>query len=302
MITVLSMSPAIDKRIELDNLHPGETNRALSCHTVGAGKGINVSLAAKALGMSVRCIGLLADKGAAITDLLQRNNVPYHFLPAPGTVRTNLKLYDRARDRTTEINEFSPPASPSLLQAALDMAVAAARESDYLVLTGSLPADCPSAFYRDVIHRVHAEASHCRCVLDADGERLFEGLSAHPWLVKPNLSELTQLAAAPLPTENDILSAAKSLLMPRANMAVVSLGGQGALTLAADQVHFAKALPVVTRTTTGAGDAMVAGLLHGLSQALALPAVLRSGIAAATAHCVHDGDAFLHYEDYLRFL
>lgn len=302
MITTVSLSPAIDKRLEFDSFQPGETNRVAQMRMEGAGKAVNVAMGARALGLASQSIGLLAGGGEPLTERLRRLGVPYSFLPAPGTVRTNLKLYDRSADRTTEVNEPVPAATVALLQSAADAAIAAARESDWLVLTGSLPNQCPADWYARVLARVRQEAPDCRCVLDAEGERFSLATAQRPWLVKPNLYELELACKRKLTTQPQILDAARSLLRDGPQMAVISLGADGAIAVTSAHAWHAPALRVAIHTTTGAGDAMVAGLLHGFSQKLALPEALRHGIAAATSRCVQPDDAFLSrtlFEEYL---
>ncbi len=293
MITVLSMSPCIDHRIEFETFRLGETNRIAAQTWEGAGKGIDVVLGLKALGVPTRCIGLLADQGGLITDRLTRQGITFDFLPAPGTVRTNRKLRDRSSSIVTEINETSPEAPKALLAAAMEQAVTAAKESDFLVLNGSLPTACPPGWYANVIRRIHEEAPSCRCVLDADGERLTLGIQARPFLIKPNLSELSQVAGRPIKTLEEIEAAARVMRGKGAEIVVVSMGKDGAFAAdGATSVHV-PSIPIATKTTTGAGDAMVSGLLAAFSAGEGLEAALRMGTATAAARCQSPSDAFI---------
>lgn len=298
MLTTLSLSPCIDRRMEFDGFRAGATNRVVASRAEGAGKAVNVALAARALGMPARCVGILPAGGEMVETRLAQAGVPFSFLPAPGVTRVNLKLFDRRAAETTEVSEPCPEAPASLLSRAADAAAQAARESGFLVLTGSLPSGCPDAWYADMLSRVHAEAPGCRCVLDAEGPRFVLGLQARPFLVKPNLHELACAAGHALSTRRAILRAAEGLLDAGAQTAVVSLGAQGALAVDATGAAFAPALDVPVRTTTGAGDAMVAGLLLALAGGAGLTDALRHGTAAAAARCLCAGDAFLHRADF----
>ncbi len=293
MLTVLSMSPAIDRRIEFETFRVGETNRALLIRQEAAGKGVNVALSARALGLPAFCLGLLAGGCEELTGRLTRNGVPFDFLPAPGLIRTNLKLYDRSAGVTTEVNEPAPEAPDALLSALADRAVEAAKRSRFLVLTGSLPTGCPHAWYAGVIRRVRAEAPGCRCALDADGGRFKAAVAEKPWLVKPNLRELEQAAGKPLHGKSDILRAARDLCDLGVEVVAVSMGGEGAMIVGGAEAFFAEPIRANIRTTTGAGDAMVAGLLQGFWQGGSLPEALAHGVAAATARCEDGGDAYL---------
>ena len=96
MITTISLSPAIDKRLEFETFSIGGTNRVVRSEAEGAGKAVNVALAAQALGLPAHCAGILPGSGQLITERLERFGVAYDFLPAPGSVRVNQKLFDRS--------------------------------------------------------------------------------------------------------------------------------------------------------------------------------------------------------------
>lgn len=293
MITTVSLSPAIDKRLEFDGLRLGATNRVAHIHTEAAGKAVDVALSARALGMDVRCIGLLAGNGTALTNRLDALGVAHSFLPAPGDVRVNQKLYDRQTGDITEINEPVPEAPEALLQAAENAAVEAARTSRYLVLTGSLPQKCPADWYARIIRRVHDEAPDCLCVLDAEGERFTLGVADKPWLVKPNLYELELAVGRSLTTRESVCEAAQTLRHMGPAVVVVSMGAEGALAVSAEEAIFVPALSISVKTTTGAGDAMVAGLLHGFTHEASVRNALRHGTASAAARCAYGGEKYL---------
>lgn len=296
MITVVSMSPAIDKRLEFESIALWRTNRVLACHTEGAGKAIAVALAATALGSRAQCVGILPGMERTILERLDRNNVRHDFLCAPGSVRTNIKLYDRSQKRITEINEPCPPVTADVLVRAAERVVEYAKSSDFLVLTGSLPEGCPSDWYADMIRRVRMVAPRCRCVLDADGDRLRIGIQARPWLIKPNVEELEQICGCALDAQGTIckervLAAVRSLLQDGAEVVIASLGAEGAVAVSQKEAYFAPSIPIEAVTTTSAGDAMVAGLLHGFERSHSLRDALQHGMAAATSRCLYGGDA-----------
>lgn len=299
MITVVSMSPAIDKKFTFDTLSLGKTNRVLSSFAEGAGKAIAVALATTALGLPTQCIGILPGMASIIVDRLARNHVVHHFQDAPGSIRTNLKLYDHQTKKTTEINEPCPKVNDDLMVQVTRQVMDYAKKSDYLVLTGSLPEGCSTHWYADIIGRIHLEVPHCRCVLDADGERLRLGIQARPWLIKPNIEELQQLTGQPLNGEGElwikrVLSAAQCLQRDGAEIVITSLDEKGAIAVTKEEAYFAPAMPVDVVTTTSAGDAMVAGLLYGFINSCSLSVALQYGIATATSRCCFGGDACIN--------
>lgn len=303
MITVVSMSPAIDKRLEFDTFCAGETNRVRDMREDGAGKGVHVALGLAKLSVPVQICGTLSEGGEPIVSRLKRHGVAHDFVRVPGKVRINQKLWDRQAGIVTEVNEPVPEVPPALLSAAENQAVAAAQQSEYIVLSGSLPTACLPDFYANIIRRIHKEAPNCRAVLDADGERLRLGIAQKPFLIKPNLRELEEATGEPLASREAILRAARAQLSGGAEVVVVSCGGDGAYAVSRQEALFAPVLPVEIVTTTGAGDALVSGLLCGFVREGSLSAALRHGIASATARCAYGGDSFIDttlYQNYMQ--
>ena len=261
MITTISLSPAIDKRLEFEHFSIGGTNRVRRAEAEGAGKAVNVALGLQALGLSALCAGILPDNGRLITERLEAGHVACDFLPAPGSVRVNQKLFDRSTQVLTEINESCPPMTPELVAAAEELAVAHAKESEFLVLTGSLPPKCPADWYARVLRRVHREAPQCRVVLDAEGERFALAVAEKPWLVKPNQYELGLFAGRPLDTREDILAAARALNRRGVEVVVVSMGKDGALAVRGEEDVFVPADRLIG--TEGSGFAQTMKFLAG---------------------------------------
>lgn len=293
MITTISLSPAIDKRLEFASFTLGGTNRVVASETEGAGKAVNVAMAAQALGLSALSAGILPGNGQPVTDHLSVCGVKYDFISAPGNVRVNQKLLDRSTGVFTEIGEKCPEAPEEVLAKAEEQAVDCAKKSEFLVLTGSLPPGCPVDWYARVIRRVRAEAPGCRVVLDAEGERFTCGAKEKPWLVKPNQYELGLYAGKTLETREEILAAARALLNEGVQVVAVSLGAQGALAVRGEEAVFVPGLKLQVRTTVGAGDAMVAGLMRGFSEKDDLAWALRCGTASAAARCMYAGPGYL---------
>lgn len=300
MITVVSMSPAIDKRLEFDHFSLCKTNRVQSAQTEAAGKGIAVSVAAHAMGLPVRCIGILPGMEPLIIERLQRYKIPFDFLPAPGAVRTNLKLFDRTTCQTTEINEPCPTVPIELQKKAAEKIVEYAKESEFLVLTGSLPEGFGFDWYAEIIREARRHAPQCRCVLDADGERLRLGVLSRPWMIKPNLEEMEQLTGERF-DENGrqslqkLLYAARLIQKQGVENVVISLGAEGAMAVSGEAC-FTPAPPISVVTTTNAGDAMVAGFLYGFVKQNTAAEALRFAAAAAASRCCRAGDAFIDFE------
>ena len=288
MITSISLNPSIDRTLTVDNFAAGRLNRVISSSDVAAGKGINVALTFSALGLDVECIGFMYRDSASLFERrLMVNSTAYDFIWCEGSARTNIKVLDRTSGVVTELNESGQTIEPEKLTEMVEMVTRHAENSDYLVLSGSLPPGCPDDYYRTLIGAV--EGLGCRCVLDADGERLRYGLEAKPFMIKPNRFELETMAGRSLESISEIRDVARGYIDMGVEVVAVSLGEEGAMILRGDDALYAPRLNIEVKSTVGAGDSMVAGLVAGFMGDNELEDVFRMGIACATARCMTEG-------------
>jgi len=289
MVTAICLNPCIDRTVTIPEFRYGGMNRIQSVRQDASGKGVNVAIAARQIGMQGACIGFMGEQnGDMVVKRLEENGCQAEFIAVPGAVRLNTKVLDLSKDVVTEINEGGRPVTVEQVEQAIAQVVRWAQKTRFLVLTGSMPPGCPKDLYGQMIARVHEAAPQCRCVLDAEGEVLVQGLKQHPYLIKPNQYELELLFGRPMERLEDVKAAAMDLC-DHADLVAVSMGGQGALFTNGTMCMFAPAMDVEVKSTVGAGDSMVAGLLHGLEQSLPLVEVFACGVAAASSSVMTPG-------------
>lgn len=301
MITSVSLNPSIDRTLTVECFQPGALNRVVSKTDVAAGKGVNVALTVSGLGLDAECIGFMYQEGGPqFEKRLMMNSTPYDFIWCDGSVRTNIKVFDRASGVITELNESGVTVDQASLEKMLDMVVGHAENSDYLVLSGSLPPGCPQDYYRTLINAV--EGLGCRCVLDADGERLKYGLEARPFMIKPNRYELEMMTGDHLDSIDALKRAALRYIDQGVQVVAVSLGSGGALITDGSQTLFAPRMNIEVKGTVGAGDAMVAGLVAGFMAEHDLEQTFRMGVACASTRCVTEGYKTIDKTVYKAFM
>lgn len=299
MITSICMNPSFDKTVEVDTLELGEVNRIRTSRTDMGGKGINVAVVAKRLGLNCRCIGVMGEDGSArLQSMLEKEGMEHAFLTVPGSVRTNTKIVSRDGKGVTELNEPGAAMDAAQLQAFFSMAREKAADSRYAVLTGSLPPGCPAGTYRDLMRAMEG----VNCILDVGGKELELGAEAHPFLIKPNLSELEATLGLELRTLRSIRDAALIFLRKGVQHVVVSMGSMGAMYVSKEKTLFAPALRVEAKSTVGAGDAMVGGLLKGLEVEGNMAHAFRYGVAAGAASVMTEGTQLIVPEDFDNLL
>lgn len=288
MITSISLNPSIDRTLTVEGFTPGGLNRVLSSSDVAAGKGINVALTVSALGLDAECVGFMyRDSGPLFEKRLMVNSTAYDFIWLEGSARTNIKVFDQAAGVVTELNESGREIDGDSIRKMTELVCAHAEDSDFLILSGSLPPGCPADYYATLIDAV--EGLGCRCVLDADGERLKKGLEARPFMIKPNRFELETMTGRKLETIPEIRDAARQYIDQGVEVVAVSLGADGAIILQGDDALYAPRLNIEVKSTVGAGDSMVAALVAGFMAENDLEETFRMGMACATARCMTEG-------------
>lgn len=301
MITSVSLNPSIDRTLCVKDFTTGGLNRVLSQTDVAAGKGVNVALAAAALGADSECIGFMYREGGSLFEKrLHAGGVHSDFMWCDGAVRVNVKVFDQTKGEITELNSSGTPVTEAQLAEMTRLVQAHARKSDYLILSGSLPPACPVDYYCTLAEA--AEGENCRVLLDADGDRLRAGMKAKPFLIKPNRYELELLTGRKLDSIDLLLEAAQECIREGVGAVAVSMGSEGALIVDDKSAYRTPGLKVEVKSTVAAGDSMIAGMAVGLSRGYPLEEAFRLGVAAATARCCTPPEEIITPETCLRLL
>lgn len=299
MITTICLNPCFDKTVEIETLQMGEVNRIRKVRQDMGGKGINVATVAHRLGLDCECIGCMGEDGSAqLVAMLEREGLRHDFITVPGSVRTNMKIVADDQKGVTELNEPGTPLTEENLAAFFELARQKARGSSTVVLTGSLPPECPDSTYHDLMREMDGTA----CILDTTGQGLMMGAKARPFLMKPNLSELQATLGLELRTLRSIRDAALLFIKKGAKHMIVSMGAMGAMYVGDDRTLFAPALRVDARSTVGAGDAMIGGILKGLEVERDMASAFRYGVAAGAASVMTEGTQLIRLEDFEMLL
>lgn len=292
MIATLTVNPCIDKTVTVEEFDLYRMNRVQVLRTDPSGKGINVSKAIHALGGHTLCAGFDFTDGmpSPLVADMEREGIAYDFVPVTGHLRVCTKIFDRSRQHTIEVNEGGAPVTEADGEAMLDCVARVAAKSDYITLSGSLPAGLPSDFYRRCMRRIRRDAPDCRLVVDAERNTLLEALEEGPYLIKPNIHEFEATFGCKIDGIESLDREVKKIFAAYGlSIICVSLGGDGAYIADRKEAYFCQPAKVTVRSLQGAGDSMVAGICMALEQGRCLPDVLRYGVAAAGASVMQEG-------------
>ncbi|MBQ4288806.1 MAG: 1-phosphofructokinase family hexose kinase [Clostridia bacterium] len=293
MIYAIYLNPTIDKTIYIDNFGIGETNRVQSSITQGGGKALNLAKVLHNLGTPVTICGIdTSDGSRPIYEVAE--GIPCSFVTVDGEPRTNIKVVDKVSSVTTEINDKGPVVDSEHLEKVLSGLADTVSEDDFVVLTGSLPLGCPKDYYAQMIARLN-----CKVVVDASGEALVQAVKQKPFLIKPNLDELSQLTGEKYSFSelSKVIEDTRKVLAGGITAAIVSMGKDGAVIIDKDACFYSK--PVVKKpdSTVGAGDSMLAGAMSVFFEGYDIEKALKVGTASSAATISLPGTTLAGKED-----
>lgn len=285
MVYTVTCNPALDYVVRAENFKAGTLCRANDETLRAGGKGLNVSLMLETLGVPSVAMGFAAGfTGAVILDEIRARGIAEDFIRVGGFSRINVKLLQDGRE--TEINGRGPYIPPGAV-AQLLAKIAALPQGSLLVLAGSVPDSLPRDFYARLL--ADAGRGDLKVVVDAEGELLSSALGCRPWLVKPNLHELSLLFGARPRTRREVSDRARDLRARGARNVIVSMGGGGAMMVTDSGSYYQSVFAGEVVDTVGAGDSMVAGFIAAKQWGKDDREALRFAVAAGCATAFRSG-------------
>jgi 6-phosphofructokinase 2 len=295
MIYTVTLNPALDRFIVVEELLAEDTTRIRSEAPYAAGKGINVSRVIRELDGQSVALGLVGGyEGLQLEGLLINAGVMTDFTRISGETRTNLILREEKKDRQYVISATGPEVNATEIGLFFQN-VNQIRNMDYLILSGSLPRGGTPNLYGQLV--LAGEKKSAFIILDTDGKSLHESIAYQPTCIKPNTYELSRLAERELHTESEILSFCEQLHQKGIPYILVSRGEKGLLLSSVKQKIKAIAPPVEVESTVGAGDSVVGGFVLAHSQGKDLVDCVRLACAAGTATAQTPGTELCHRLD-----
>jgi 1-phosphofructokinase len=263
-VVTLTPAPVLDRTYLVSALAQGKVNRAYEVHEYMSGKGLNV---ARTLHIARVPVAGVLPIGRDDEHLLFRTPYPHilRIVPVLGRIRVNTAVVEDG-GRTTNVNQSAIPMSTVDWHRVVDLAIEqlAEMDADWLVVSGVHPFNSDTGDYVDMtqlFERTRAEGA--RVALDTSGvplDRLTRSGLVN--LIKPNADELANLVGRNLFTIGEALEAGRELNALGVEVALVSLGADGALAVTAEEAYWGASVAPSLVNTTGAGDATLAGFLR----------------------------------------
>ena len=286
MIYTITFNPALDYTVRVDDFKLGNVNRTSREEVYAGGKGINVSIVLKNLGVESRTLGYIAGfTGDEIEKKVKSYGCITDFIKLEkGMSRINIKLKS---NEESEINGQGPEITEKDLLKLYDK-LQDINKGDILVLGGSIPSNLPENIYEVILEQL--EGRDIKFIVDATGDLLLNVLKYKPFLIKPNHREIEEVFNVEIKNEEELVDYGFKLRSLGAKNVLISRASKGAIFIGEDNNVVKLSAPKGKLVNSvGAGDSMVAGFISGYLKDENLIDALKVGIATGSASAFSEG-------------
>jgi len=294
-ILTITFSPCVDKSFSIPELIPEKKLRTSIPKTEPGGGGINVARVLARLGTNA--IALYPSggyTGQALDELIAKEHIPAIPVKTRNETRENVIVLETSTNKQFRFTMPATSLSEKEIERLLE-SIEHVKKLDFIVVSGSLPAGiAPNIFSRIAI----VGKKKAKLVVDTSGEGLKYAVDQGVYLIKPNISELAYLAGKEYLHTNEIVHHAKSIIKTKnCEIIVVSLNAAGAVLVTKNATVAVTPPAVKVRSTVGAGDSMVAGMVFALSRGDDIETASQYGVACGTAATLNAGTELCHKKD-----
>ena len=300
-IATITFNPCIDKSTTVAALIPEKKLRCTEPKFEPGGGGLNVSRAIKKLGgESIAIYTAGGYSGNFLKTLLDGEGIESIMIETSSHTRENLIVVDEA---TNSQYRFGMPGS-KITEAEWKNCLKEIEKLNgikFIVASGSLPPGVPVQVFGELARL--AKKINAKFIADTSGQALHEAVEQGVFFLKPNLNELASLLNKKELRKEEILMNARELVNTgKAEALAVSLGAEGALLVTANRATQFIPPPVERKSTVGAGDSMVAGIVLSLTRGKWIKESVQYGVACGTAATMNPGTELCHLEDVATIL
>lgn len=294
-IVTLTINPSVDKSTHFSGLIPEQKIRCKDPLFDAGGGGINVSKAiARLRGSSLAVFTAGGPVGEMLKDLVAKEGVAFEAIETETATRENFVAVDEHTNSQYRFVFSGDILGDSEVEKILT--TIQKLKPKFLVASGSLNEGLSPDFYQKIAEIT--KASGTKFIVDTSGDALKKVLETGAYLIKPNVGELAKLIGVQRLEMEEVKEAAKKIITQGgAEIVAVSLGPQGAVLVTKDEYEYVPAPNVAKKSTVGAGDSMVGGIVWALSQNKSLKDVIRWGVACGSAATMNEGTQLFKLED-----
>lgn len=287
MIITITLSPSLEYILKVKKININSCLNAHESMIMASGSGINVSRMLNIFNQPNAAFGFLGgNNGDRFRRIVEDEGIYSNFIPVKDETPINVEFEEYNTNNSIKVKANGIEISNDELKILFKRLENLPQEADFIYVGG----DVPNNIHRDVYAYIIgiATGKGIKCILDAENEALIQGITGKPFLIKPNIRELSELVEREnLLTMQQIIIAASQVIGTGIKNVVVSLGKEGAVWVTDEKVIRASAPAKLNKKIYGAGNAMTGGLIYAIHSGYSIEDSLKYGIASGTAMVIN---------------
>ncbi len=308
IIYAILLNPSIDQIYKINNFNVGGTFKVNKNIIYPVGKAISFSLAVRELDKNIK-LKIIAFIGKNDVQLystfLISKNIDFEFIQLEENTRSNKTIIDPINKTTTHIREKGFSLNLNNVTELKRILKINIEKDNICVFSGSIPQNTKVTIYRDLIKICKKKGGIC--ILDTDEMPLIEGLKSNPFIIKPNLLELSYILrdetiinldfSEPVLACIRLIDKSKKLLYNNTKIVLITLGENGAILMTNSVIKYGYLRLENIVDTVGSGDSFLAGFILFFFRHNDLDKAFRYALATSAANIQNPGPGIFDYKN-----
>jgi len=297
MILTVTLNSGVDKVLLVDEFLPGlPVNARKVVNSVG-GKGLDVSVVLRHLGVETTGLAFVAgETGRILAGLLDDYGILPELVWVEGETRTCYVIAESKPGRVSHIKNGALHISSQHVDQFLRAYQIHLLKTDWVVCSGSIPPALPESFYKGLVQS--AVQAGVKVLVDSTQKALLSTLPYHPTILKMNWDEFKWTFQVKADTFEELIPKARQAAAQHSipNL-VITCGSEGILAITQTGSFVARAPEQPAVNAAGAGDGASAAIVWRLSLGDPWPEALKWAAAVSAAVVLTEGTADCRVSD-----
>ncbi len=284
MILTVTLNPAIDKILILDNFEVHKLHRLESSEmsmVAAGGKGVNIAQTLAKLGDEVIATGFAGEHtGHLLCDAIRQAGITTSFIFTHGATRTNISILDQKHETLTEINDFGQKIPTDEIQFFLENYERLLMRVDLVVIAGSLPRGVEPEIFVKLISKANQLGK--KVVVHTAPNYTERLMQAQPFLINPDMRSNHMLFGKEVDGINQFLETGRRILeeCPRTEFVIFTHRLENVVAVSRQKGYVLRPKDLKIVNMLGYGDSYLAGFIHAYVQQQSVLDTLRYASAA----------------------
>jgi 1-phosphofructokinase family hexose kinase len=283
MILTVTTNPSLDRVLIIEELILGSPVRAEKEVVCVGGKGLDVSVAARCLGLPSVALSFMAGQtGKLLEDIIVSYGVIPETVWVEGETRVSYVIAETRQKRVSHIKVGRILVCPEHVKMLLAGYQRSIKEADWVVIGGSIPESAPADLYAGLIDL--ARQAGLPVLVDSYDTPVWKLMRHMPDILKMNWDEFNITFNCSTRSLTDLFAAAENVIAENAlNALLVTCGVHGMVAVKEETAYHVRVPPQEAVNAAGAGDAASAGLVWRLSMGECWEEALKWSAAVSAA-------------------